>query len=151
MIKFHEGAFHTALGSYSLMPNDSSDDCKTLPRIQRCLASPPTLYGTAPHGPTLSSVSQRTTPHKHYHSNCHFCSYSGSCRILLRAPDRHSSHTACLDPNGGSTLPRGFVCLQHLGGQQKPTPERAYRSWTTQRSFCFSHSSPLPHKATPLT
>ena len=36
MIKFHEGAFHTALGSYSLMPNDSSDDYKTLPRTQRC-------------------------------------------------------------------------------------------------------------------
>jgi hypothetical protein len=26
MIKFHEGAFHTALGSYSLRLNDSSDD-----------------------------------------------------------------------------------------------------------------------------
>src|SRR5512136_3200228 len=132
MIKFHEGAFHTALGSYSLMPNDSSDDCKTLPRIQRCLASPPTLYGTAPRGPTPSSVSQRTTPHRHCHNNCHFCSYSGSCRILLKAPDRHSSHTACLDPNGGSTLPTDFACPQHPAVHQKLDPERAYRSSTAQ-------------------
>ena len=45
MIKFHEGAFHTVLGSYSLMPNDSSDDYKTLPRTQRYSALPPASYG----------------------------------------------------------------------------------------------------------
>ncbi len=54
MIKFHEGAFHTALDSYTLMPNDSSGDYNTLLRIQRYSASPPTLYGTAPHEPTPS-------------------------------------------------------------------------------------------------
>ena len=48
MIKFHEGAFHTALGSCTLMPNDSSDDCNTLPRTQRYSASPPASYGTLP-------------------------------------------------------------------------------------------------------
>ena len=54
MIKFHEGAFHTVPGSYTLMPNDSFDDYKTLPHTQRYSASPPTSYGTAPHGPTPS-------------------------------------------------------------------------------------------------
>ena len=54
MIKFHEGAFHTALDSCILMPNDSSDDYRIPPRTQRYSALPPALNGTAPHGPTPS-------------------------------------------------------------------------------------------------
>jgi hypothetical protein len=36
MIKFHEGAFHTALGSCTLMPNDSSDPMRYAFRQQTC-------------------------------------------------------------------------------------------------------------------
>ncbi len=53
-VKFHLGAFRTALGSCTLMPNASSSDYKTSSRTQRCSVVPPAYSGTARHGPTPS-------------------------------------------------------------------------------------------------